>query len=82
MLGRKLEKFSIFERFHLMDQAAWHIHAFTSLQLKLFDDGRILRLLYPDYQPAGMQVERLCLKFVKVKRTALAFADLKNFAAI
>jgi hypothetical protein len=29
MLGRKLEQLRIFERFQLMDQAYWNIHALT-----------------------------------------------------
>src|SRR5215831_5470718 len=82
MLGRKLEQLRIFQRFQLMDQADWNVHALPRVQHEFVRSLRRRGLLYPHLKQARAQVKGFRLELVKMQRTTPAALDFQDLAAI
>jgi len=67
VLGRELEQFGIFERFHLMDEARRDIHALARRHLEFVNHVGISGILDPDLEPAGAKKERFGLELMEMQ---------------
>jgi len=67
VLCGEFKEFSIFECFHLVDQARRHVHALTCRHLEFVDYSRVGRILDADLKPSGAQIERFGLELMEMQ---------------
>jgi hypothetical protein len=82
MLRGEFKQFNIFERFHLMNQARRHIHAFARTHFEFVDHLGFRRVFDADYESAGAEKERFRFEFMEVKGAFPALTDFQNLAAV
>jgi hypothetical protein len=82
VLGGKFQQLGVFNRFHLMNQPDWDVHAFAGEQLELLDCFASGRFLDANFQLSRAQIKGLGFQLVVVQRALLALADFQDFSAV
>jgi hypothetical protein len=67
VLSGELKKFSILERFHLVDEAWWHVHALPRSHFELLNRFGIDRIFDSHFKPTRPKKERFGFELMKMQ---------------